>query len=182
MTKTRSQIALAALDEVAAAMERRWGIGRLPTLVPNDLAEAYWRQKDKLDRAITEEATGGSIANVEYEAQRMVNAWRALGAAAEAAGASPADRRTMEALMPDGRLAVVCADPDSARQAAGDNRLAAVWTVEEFARVVYQFELVNEAKRIWPGATVEKARVDPEIPKPPVDWAKGDDMPVWMAG
>ena len=177
MTKSRSQIALEALDEVAHRAELWWGVGRLPTLVPNEMAEAYWRQKEKLDAAITEEATGGSIANVEYEAGRMVNAWRVLGATAEAAGASPVDRRTMEALLPDGRLAVICADDDSARQAVADNRMAAVWTVEEFARVIWQFEMVNEAKRVWPGAKVVPARVDPTSTLPKINWANGDDLP-----
>jgi hypothetical protein len=177
MTKSRSQIALEALDEVAHRAELWWGVGRLPTLVPNDMAEAFWRQKDKLDLAITEEATGGSIANVEYEAGRMVNAWRVLGATAEAAGASPVDRRTMEALLPDGRLAVICADDDSARQAVADNRVAAVWTVEEFAQVIWQFEMVNEAKRVWPGAKVVPARVDPTSTLPKINWANGDDLP-----
>lgn len=184
--RTRSQIALEQLDEVAHQAELRWGVGRLPRLVPVDLAERFWRQKEKLDQAITEEATGGSIANTEHEAGRMLNAWRALDATAEAAGALELDPGRLEARLPDGRLLVVCGDPVDARQIVGDNREAVVWSMEEIARVLWQFEMVNDAKRVWPGATVEQVRVEPERVKPPVDWKNGDELPealrAWAAG
>ena len=186
VTKSRSQIALEQLDEVARQAERRWGVGRLPALVSVDLAERFWRQKEKLDAAITEEATGGSMANVEFEAGRMVNAWMALGAAAEAAGAVPLSPRHLEARLPDGRLVVVCGDPVEAHQIAGDHRMASVWSMEEIARVLWQFEMVNDAKVVWPGARVEEARVDPTRVLPKVRWDVGDELPdglkAWAAG
>lgn len=175
--KTRSEIALASLDDVARRQELKWGIDRLPKLVPADMAAAYWRQVAKLNAAIEDEATGGSIANVEYEAGRMVNAWTALDAAAEAAGAAPLSPRTLEARMEDGRLLVVCDGLEAAHRIAGDDRAAVVWTMEEIARVLFKFELTNACKTIWPGATVEAVRVDPERAKPPVDWSRGDDLP-----
>lgn len=177
MTRSRSQIALEALDEVAASMERRWGVDRLPRLVPVDLAERFWRQKAKLDAAITEEATGGSVANTEYEAGRMVNAWKALDAAAEAQGAQTLAPTLLEGRLPDGRLLIVCADQTAAHRIAGDHRGATVWSMEEIAHVLWQFEMVNDAKVVWPGARVENARVDPERLKPPVDWRQGDELP-----
>lgn len=182
MVKSRSQLAIEALDEVAAQAERKWGVGRLPKLVPLDLAERFHRQLAKLNAAITEEATGGSIANTEFEAGRMVNAWRALDAAAEAAGAAPLSPATLEARLPDGRLLIVCADPENAHRAAGDNRTATVWSMNEIARVLWQFEMVNDAKVIWPGAKVDMVRVDPERTKPPVDWSVGDSLPQSLLG
>lgn len=184
--KTRSQIALEQLDEVAATCERRWGVGRLPRLVPVDLATRFHAQVEKLNLAITEEATGGSMATVEYEAGRMVNAWRALDAAAEAAGAFELDPGRLEARLPNGRLLVVCGDPVEARRIVRDDREAVVWSMDEIARVLWQFEMVNDAKTVWPGARVEEVRVDPERLKPPVDWNKGDELPdalkAWAAG
>jgi len=180
--KPRSQIAVEALDEIARQAELKWGIGRLPRSVQTDLAERFHRQLAKLNDAITEEATGGSVANVEHEAGRMVNAWRALDAAAEAAGALPLSPRTLEGRLPDGRLLVVCADPESAHRVAGDNRAAVVWSMDEICRVLWQFEMVNDAKITWPGAKVESARIDPERVKPPVDWSKGDPMPGSLLG
>ena len=181
MTKSRSQIALEALDEVAHRMERRWGIDRLPRLVPNDLAEKFWRQKAKLDEQIVEEATAG-FANVEREAQRMVNAWRALDAAAEAAGADQASGQWMAARMSDGRSLVICGDLEGCqawRQQNPDSA-AAVWTMEEVVRVLEGFDLVNRTKHLFDGAVIDEVRVDPERVKPKVNWAKGDNLPDYM--
>lgn len=180
--KSRSQIALEALDEVAATMERRWGVDRLPRLVPVDLAERYWRQKGKLDQAITEEATGGSVANVEHEAGRMRNAWMALDAAAVAAGADHASGQYLTARMSDGRSLVICGDSEGMSQWLHQNRgsAAAVWTMEEVVRVLEGFDLVNRTKHLFEGAVIDAVRVDPERVKPRVDWQKGDQLPDYM--
>lgn len=178
--KTRSQLALEALDEVARGMELKWGVGRLTRVVALDLADRFHRQLEKLNAAITDEATGGSIANTEHEATRMTNAWKALDAAAEAAGALPLSPRTLEGHLPDGRLLVVCDRPESAHRVAGDNRAAVVWSMDEICRVLWQFEMVNQAKTVWPGAKVEAVRIDPETTKPPVNWQEGDPLPFEM--
>lgn len=176
--KSRSQIAIERLDEVAHSLELKWGVGRLPRLVSVDLAAKFYRQVEKLNAEITEEATAG-IANVEREAQRMVNAWMALDAAAEAAGAKPISGTLLEARMADGRLLVIVDRPESARQAAAD-RAAVVWTIEEVARVLEGFDLVNRTKHLFDGATVDEVRVKAER----YDWGKGDPLPdsLLMAG
>jgi hypothetical protein len=171
--KTRAEIALERLDEVAATMERRWGIDRLPRLVSVDLAEKFHRQAAKLDEAIL----GGSPADQEYEAGRMVNAWVALNAAAEAAGCPEAAGGCMSARMADGRLAVVVRDLEACQVWRQQNAdlAAAVWTVEEFACVVEGFDLVNRTKHLFEGATVSEVRA-----KPSFDWKRGDEMPEHM--
>ena len=176
--KSRSQIAIEALDEVAAQCERRWGVGRLPRLVAVDLAEKFWRQVGKLNAEIEEERLAG-MADVEREAQRMINAWMALDAAAEAAGADRLSARQLEARMADGRLLVIVDRPESARQAAAD-RAAVVWTIEEVARVLEGFDLVNRTKHLFDGAVVDEVRVKAER----YDWGKGDPLPdsLLMAG
>lgn len=180
--KSRFQIAIEALDEVAGRCERRWGTGRLPRLVPIDLAERFYRQRDLLNAAITEEATGGSVANVEHEAGRMRNAWMALDAAAEAAGADPASGEYLTARMSDGRSLVICGDLNGMSHWLRQNKgsAAAVWTMEEVARVLEGFDLVNKTKHLFEGATIEEVRVDPESTKPKVDWTKGDELPFDM--
>jgi hypothetical protein len=182
--KSRSQIAVEALDEVAHRMERKWGVGRLPRLVSVDLAAKFCRQVEKLNAEILEEATAG-IADVDREAGRMVNAWMALDAAAEAAGADQASASYLTARMSDGRLLAVSDSSegmqDFVRENAGQG--AAVWTIDEVVRVLEGFDLVNRTKHLFPGAKVEQARVDPETMKPKVDWKKGDALPdVMMAG
>ena len=44
--------ALATVDEVAHAMERKWGIGRLERLVEPDLAAKFVSAQEKLNKAI----------------------------------------------------------------------------------------------------------------------------------
>jgi hypothetical protein len=176
--KSRSQIAIEALDEVAHRMERKWGVDRLPRLVPNDLALKFWRQVGKLNVEIVEEATAG-IANVEQEAGRMVNAWMALDAAAEAAGADRASGQYLTARMSDGRSLVICGDLEGVavwRQQNPD-QAAAVWSMQEVATVLEGLDLVNRTKHLFDGAVVEAARVD--LAKA-YDWGRGDPMPVEM--
>ena len=172
--KSRSQIAVEALDEVASQCERRWGVDRLPRLVSVDLAEKFYRQVDKLNAAITDEATGGSVANVEYEAGRMANAWRALDAAAEAAGASQVDGQWLSARMADGRSMVICGDLEGVQvwRMVNPDQPAAVWTLEEIVRVLEGFDLVNRTKHLFEGAVVEDARASAKV-----NWARGDELP-----
>jgi hypothetical protein len=172
--KSRSQIAVEALDEVASQCERRWGVGRLPRLVPVDLAEKFHRQVEKLNAAIADEATGGSVANVEFEAGRMVNAWRALDAAAEAVGADHASGRCMGSRMGDGRSLVICEDLEAMgvwrRQNAEQG--AAMWTMDEVVAVLEGFDLVNRTKHLFEGAVVEDVRASRKV-----NWARGDELP-----
>lgn len=179
--KSRSQIAIERLDEVASQMERKWGVGRLPRLVSVYLAEKFLRQVEKLNAEIVEEATAG-VANVEYEAGRMINAWMTLDAAAEAAGGDPASAKYLTARMSDGRSLVICSDPEGMGHYVRQNpdRSAAVWTMEEVVRVLEGFDLVNRTKHLFDGAKVEEVRVDPENMKPKVDWRQGDQLPLEM--
>lgn len=179
--KSPAQIAIEALDEVAHQMEQKWGVGRLPALVAAfdpDLAARFWRQLELLNAA----CQAGVLSEQETQANRMRNAWMALSAAAEAAGADPLDPKFMETALPDGTVLIVCADLASAHRMAHDNRKAVVWSLEEVARVAWEFSLVNDAKTIWKGATVQNARVDPERTKPKVNWKTGDNLPESLLG
>lgn len=183
--KSPAQLAIEALDEVARAHELKWGVDRLPRLVAAfdpDLAAKFWRQLEKLNAA----CETGYLEEQELQANRMRNAWMALDRAAEAAGADPISPRRIEGRLEDGRLLVVVDGPEAAWKVANDDRAAVVWTIEEISRVLWMFELVNDAKLVFPGARVEQARVDPERTKPKIDWSKGDQLPeslrAWSAG
>jgi hypothetical protein len=170
--------AMAQLDEVAAACEARWGVDRLPRLVAADLAAKFYSQLDKLNAALEV----GSPADIEYHATRMGNAWRALDTAAQAAGARPLEPHYLEGRLPNGTVLVVCGSREEQWALSRENRAAVVWSMEEIARVLWEFELTNTAKTIFKGAFVEQARIDPERVKPPVDWSKGDALPFDMMG
>jgi hypothetical protein len=174
--KTPAQIAIEALDEVARAQEVKWGVSRLPRVVASfnpDLAQRFWAQLDKLNAA----CQTGYLEEQEAQANRMRNAWMALDAAAEAAGADPIKPKRLEARLEDGRLLVVVDGPEAAWTVAHEDRSAVVWSMDEIARVLWRFELVNDAKTVFPGAHVEQARVNPENTKPKANWKQGDQLP-----
>lgn len=180
--KSAAQIAIEALDEVARAMELKWGVDRLPRLVAAfdaGLAQRFWSQLDKLNAA----CETGILSEQETQASRMRAAWLRLDREAEAAGCEPISPKRIEGRLPDGRLLVVADGREGAWRVAADDRAAVVWSIDEICRVLWQFEMVNDAKRVVPGARVENARVDPERTKPKVDWSKGDQLPdVMLAG
>jgi hypothetical protein len=189
MSKSPAQLAIEALDEVARGMEVKWGVSRLPRLVAPEWSAKFHSQREKLNAAITDEASGGgweASQAVIAQATRMQSAWLKLDQVATEAGAEPIAPKRIEGRLPDGRLLVVVDGPESAWAVAHEDRAAVVWSIEEICRVLWNFELVNEAKRVWPGARVEQVRVDPERTKPPVDWRNGDDLPdslkAWGAG
>jgi hypothetical protein len=183
--KSPAQLAIEALDEVARGMEVKWGIGRLDRLVAAfdpELAAKYWRQWELLNAA----CETGYLEEQETQANRMRAAWLRLDQEAEAHGCQPISPQRLEARLPDGRLLVVVDGPEGAWTVAHEDRAAVVWSMEEIARVLWNFELVNEAKAKWTGCHVANARVDPERTKPQVDWRQGDELPdalkAWAAG
>ncbi len=171
--KTRAQIAIERLDEVAHQMERKWGVGRLPRLVSVDVAERFWSQLRKLNAAITD----GSPADQEVEAGRMVNAWVALDGLAEAAGAEHASAKYLTALMSDGRLLAISGASEGMQDFIKQNQGqgAVVWMMDEIVRVLEGFDLVNQTKHLFDGARVEAVK-----PGQSIDWTKGDELPDYM--
>jgi hypothetical protein len=183
--KSAAQLAIEALDEVARACEVKWGVGRLDRLVAAfdpDLAQRFRNQLGKLNAAIDT----GYLEEQETQANRMRAAWLRLDQEAEAHGCQPISPKRLEVLLPDGRLLVVVDGPEGAWTVAHEDRAAVVWSMEEIARVLFNFELVNDAKAKWTGCHVENVRVDPERTRPKVDWSKGDELPdalkAWAAG
>ena len=179
MSKTAAQLAIEALDEMARSMEVKWGCGRLPRLVAGinpELAGKFWSQFEKLNAA----CEAGYLAEQEDQANRMRAAWMRLDKEAEAHGCEPISPKRLEGRLPDGRLLVVVDGPEGAWRVAHEDRAAVVWSIDEVVRMLWSFEMVNEAKTVWPGAKVEKVRVDPDSLKPPVDWKVGDELPVEM--
>lgn len=179
--KSAAQLAIEALDEVARSMEVKWGVGRLDRLVAAfdpDLAQRFHAQLGKLNAA----CETGYLEGQEVQANRMRAAWLRLDQEAEAHGCQPISPKRLEGRLPDGRLLVVVDGPEAAWTVAHEDRAAVVWSMEEIARVLARFDLVNVTKTIFEGAYVEDCRVDPEGTKPKVDWKQGDPLPSYMAG
>lgn len=169
----RITAAVLSVDEVARAMERRWGVGRLVRLVsPATLlrfrqAHALWTQAYSADR---------DAAEAERTSAMMVRAWKALDAEATAASHEPLAPTVWEGRTEDGRVLVITRTSEEALAIAGvaDERARTIWTVDELARCVAMFEQISDIKRSFPGATV--TAVSPRQPSFAADWATSDPL------
>jgi len=79
------QAAVATIDRIAGDMERVWGVDRLQTLVPADLAAKFALAQEQLDIAIA----SGDLTAAAQKAAALGRGWMALDGAARAAGAVP---------------------------------------------------------------------------------------------
>ena len=159
--------ARAVLDEtdaLAIELEDKWGVGRLRLIVDADMRERFDRQRYLLNQAIRH---GQTVEDVRREGRRMQAAWRALDKAATAAGHEPRDLQTMEVALSDGTVAVICPVNALGRLRKADGRRAAVYTLEEVARLLEAHKAVVEAKLVWPGATI--TRIGPPEVRDPLD-------------
>lgn len=151
-------------DALAVASERKWGVGRLRLLVSDDLRAKFDSQRLKLDRALWH----GDLEDVKREAARMCTAWRALDAAATAAGAEPLSPMVMETTLSTGTVVSIVPDDAHAHAVKADGRRVQIWTLSEIGRCLDAFPAVVKAKSVIPGATVVGSR-------PPTDPL--EDMP-----
>ena len=150
-----AKASLDRLDAVASAMERKWGIGRLPKLVDANLAVRFRSQAERLDEAIRSNVS----AAVSAQAEAMLRAWTALDAAALAAGWKPLAPTIWETVLPEtGEVVAIVRDADEAFALAKD-RKGAIWTLAEVAIAIEAFgDGVRAAKEIFPGAEVTAVR------------------------
>ena len=161
---------LDGVDALAATMERKWGVDRLRLLVDPELRRRFDSQRAKLNTAIH----AGDLPDLERECPRMCNAWRALDAAATAAGAEPLTPTVWEAATSTGMVITIVRDTTDAHAVSRtDGRLRQVWTLDEVIRCIEAFPAVIKAKQTFPGATVTAARPITD----PVDDLGDDEIP-----
>ena len=159
-------------DEVAVRMERKWGVDRLPRLVPADWADKFYSQAKKFNRAIHE----GTVADVQVEAERMRNAWNYLDQLATQAGHQTIPvGEWWEVTLGNGDVVAFCRDWDEGRVALASGRKLKVYTLSEVARIAEGFPMLAEVKKHFPGAEVVNVRNPPG--NPAYDWSRGCDVP-----
>lgn len=99
--------ALAPFDRRAREMDRRWGVDRLPGLVPSDMAAKYGSALGKLNAAIDAQ----DVAEIQRRADVCIRGMVAMDKAATDAGHKPAEPQVIEydldgwifGIMPDDR-------------------------------------------------------------------------------
>jgi len=135
-------------------MENKWGAGRLRLLVDTAMREKFDKQRFKLNAAIWH----GDLAEVQTEAQRMVNAWIALDRAAEAAHAPVLSPEVWEVTLPDGTVAAIVPDQAAAHGVMTQGRQLVVYTLDEIGVMLSNYREVVQVKEVFPGSTVEAIR------------------------
>ncbi len=158
------------VDHVAVEMENKWGVGRLRLLVDDDMRERFDRQAELFREAVI----FNHLKAIRRHGHAMRRAWLALDKYASKCRFCGIEPIVWEVSGPDGVIAVVRTNPE-AHAVVREGRAVEVWTMDEVARVIAAHrDTIGEAKRVFPGAEVVDARV------PPVDRAKGDELP-WPA-
>lgn len=141
-------------DETAAEMEAKWGADRLRLLVSSELREKFDRQRYLFNQAVWH----GELEEVRLQSGRMVNAWMALDAAAEAAGKAKLSTVVWEVPLDGGRVAALVRDGSEASAVNAEGRDVVVYTLEEIARLLSAYPDIAVAKATFPGATVTAIR------------------------
>lgn len=158
---------LDGVDELALAMEAKWGCDRLRLLVGDMSREKFDRQRFKLNAAITH----GSLQEVIDQGNRMKLAWRTLDGEATAYGAQPLAREVWEVAAPDG-TAIAIVRTTAHAKLVPPGRRTVVYTLDEIAEVLLASEQILKAKVQWPGAEVVRVR----RPRDPLEAIPGRAM------
>jgi hypothetical protein len=163
----RMRAMLDDLDQLAAGMDRVWGVGRLPLLVSDSLRAKFDEQRSRIDAAIA----SGQERFIRVQVEAMQRAWKALDRAARADGAKPLSPDVWETVLPmSGEFIALVRDEASASQAPKGRP---VFTLPEVARLIETLgSTVLDTKRVFPGAAVTDVHTSKTF-----DWSKGDDMP-----
>lgn len=150
-----AQAAVDRLDEIAHAMERKWGADRLPRLVDPALAARFHAQAEKLNRALRLDRPDA----VATQATAMQRAWNALDQAATACGKEPPSLTVWETAIPStGEVIAIVRTAEEAATIARE-RNGAVYTLAEVAIAIDAFgEQVRAVKTTFPGANVAAVR------------------------
>jgi hypothetical protein len=169
---------LAQLDNIASGMERRWGIDRLPALMPN-----AWRAKfDTLKAALDTAIANG--ADTDAPAAALIKAWQLMDAKATEQGSFPV-APALEVRTAAGRIIAITPDAASGHAASllaqWERREVTVWAANAMVAALEGNPLIQAIHAQFAGALVttppaemragkRKANFEPdEIPFPNPD-------------
>jgi hypothetical protein len=154
------------LDQVAADMERLWGIGRLRLLVSEFLRAKFDAQAEKLNAAIVE----NNADFIAVQAEGMRRAWLYLDKVAREAGHRPLDPNVWEVVLPTAGVAAALVRTEVEAHALAKDRV--VFTTAEIGAWLERLpDAVDRVKRKHPGVLLS-------LNKPATfNWKRGDDIP-----
>ena len=160
--------AIAGVDEVAIAMEGKWGVGQLPrqvAAIDPPLAARFELQKRKFDDAIVIHGEAETLKHCEA----MKRGWQVLDRFAMEHGCEPLNSEVWELKLDDGTVVAICKHACHVPNIA-DGREA--WSLEELGKLIKsQPALIRKSKQHFPGAVVSAVR------DATYDWSQGDEIP-----
>ncbi len=145
---------IAAVDRKAKEIERKWGIGRLPFLVPIALMERFRSQQHKFNLA----TMALDAAECRKHGGAMERAYTKLEDAAHEAGHYPRHADVWEFTLRDGGVVMLVRDRAEMAQVDPKGRAVQIWSLDEVADVIAKFPVLSLAKEHFPGAVVESIR------------------------
>lgn len=141
------------LDEMALAVEAKWGIGNLPRLCSETTAQKYDKQNEKLALAIREQ----DIRQVQDLVNGFGRAYEVMEREAIEKGNKPSVAEYMEVALESGFKLRIAKNGTEARSVT--EKGVYVWTLEEVARIIEKdYTLVNLVKAQFDGAEVKSVR------------------------
>lgn len=166
------QAATAVLDRVAADVERRWGVGRLETLVGPELAAKFALAKEQCDEAIS----AGDLELATQKAAAVMRGYPVLEAEARARGHTESDTGVVWTVATPGHAYAIClhtADCGAVAAKFPDHAAISVLELLRLLEATQAGRIVVGAKETFPGARVTE--IKPTKPAP--DWSTGDAVP-----
>lgn len=155
---------ISSVDERARSCNRKWGMNRLPLIVPLEWGEKFRSQKLRWQTAclsVVPFPTADAVAAVRKQAEAMLRAFDKLEALAVEDGHLPTPPTHWEFELADGTPVILVRDRSELAQVDPKGRPVQIWSLEEVADVVAKFpDMVLGAKQAFPGAEIVRTRTD----------------------
>lgn len=148
---------VAPFDEAARTMDLKWGVGRLPKLVPEAMAQKFGKALAHMNACIDREDPAGA----SQAAENCRKGLAAMDAYATASGAQPLPRDVLQYDL-DGEVYTVAKDIDAWPSIRQDMPGVRLWSMREVALALKHYGgIVAAVKDQFPGSTVSEIRDKP---------------------
>lgn len=145
----------------ADEINRRWGMNRLPHLVPLDWLDRFRAQKRKWETACFECAGSPKPEDrdtVRKHGEAMLRAFDKLEALAIEDGYLPEPAQHWEFLLNDETVVMLVRNRTEMSQLDPKGRTVQIWSLEEIVDIIEKFPALIKTKECFPGAEMLSLR------------------------
>lgn len=147
------QAILDVVDRRGRDMDERWGIGRLPSLVPIEWAQRFASQKRKFSDAVW----SWKAQDAQTHGEAMLRAYAKLDELAVEAGHQPTPPEQWEFMSGDS-LVILVRDRKQMNQVQTGGRRCQIWSLDEVEEVIRKHPMLALAKDEFQGAEIVNIR------------------------